>query len=137
MRFSISLGHRVVSAGLAFAAFAMFAVSTSAIAAPDTVILPAMDAATPHATLFADRATVKQPPVVSASASAMLVKQQISGAVATPDDREFPFPRGWMLALLAVLAIVVADRVRLSMKLSKLNQDALRSSGLSAPFARN
>jgi hypothetical protein len=137
MRFSISMGRRAVSTGLAFAAFAMFALSTSATAAPDSVVLPAMDAATPQGTLSVDRATVKQPSAVSASAAALLVKQQANGTVAMPDDREFPFPRGWMLALLAVLAIVVIDRVRTSVKLAKLNQDAVRASGLSAPFARN
>lgn len=137
MRFSISLGRRAVSSGLAFAAFALLAVSTSASAAPDKVVLPAMDGATPHAAMVADRAAVKQSPMVSAAASALLVQQQANGTVAMPDDREFPFPRGWMLALLAVLAIVVVDRVRSSMKLSKLNQDAIRASGMSAPFARN
>lgn len=146
MSFFISIGRRGVSVKLALAACAALALSTSAIAAPDAVILPSMDAATPHANLFADRAsgatgatgaTVKQSPTVSASASALLVKQQATGAVAMPDDREFPFPRGWMLALLAVLAIVIVDRVRLYLKLAKLNQDAVRSSGLSAPFARN
>jgi hypothetical protein len=38
---------------------------------------------------------------------------------------------------MAVLVVVLVDRVRLSAKLSKLNEDALRSSGLSAPLARN
>lgn len=125
--------------GIALAACVLLAVPASVMAASDAVVLPAMDSAAPHAAFFADRPTVKAP-VVSEAARALLAKQQASGAVAMPDEREFPFPRGWMLALLAlaaVLVLVLFDRVHLAMKLAKLNDDAVRSSGLRAPLARN
>ena len=118
------------------AACALLAASAQA-AGRDAVVLPAMEGAAPH--VFAntsERATAKPPLVVSESASALLLKQQATRAVAVPDDRETPFPRAWMLGLLAVLSLVIFDRIRLAMKLAKLNQDASRSSGLGAPFAR-
>ncbi len=139
MNIFASVGRRGVSLGFVMAACALLAVSTSAMAVgPDAVVLPATDAGAPHAAVTTvERASVKLPVVVNESAAALLVKQQAKGSVAMPDDREIPFPRGWMLGLLAVLVLVLFDRIRLSMKLAKLNEDALRSSGLSAPFARN
>ncbi len=123
---------------VAVAACALFAASAQAAVARDAVVLPAMEGAAPHVVVTtAERATVKPPLAVSESASALLLKQQGTGAVAMPDSRETPLPRGWMLGLLAVLSLVIVDRIRLSMKLAKLNQDASRSSGLGAPFARN
>ena len=142
MNVCASVGRQGVSLGSVLAACALLAVSTQAMAVgPDAVVLPAMDGAAPHAVVttapVVQQAAIKPPVVVSESASALLVKQQAKGAVAMPDDREIPFPRGWMLGLLAVLVLVLFDRIRLSKKLAKLNEDALRSSGLSAPFARN
>ena len=123
---------------VAVAACALFAVSAQAAVGRDAVVLPAMEGAAPHVIVTtAERATAKPPLVVSESASALLLKQQGTGAVAMPDNRETPFPRAWMLGLLAVLSLVIFDRIRLSMKLAKLNQDASRSSGLGTPFVRN
>lgn len=139
MNVFVSIGRRGVSVGLMLATCASLAVATRAAAAgPASVVLPAMDVAAPHAAMTTvQQASVKPPVVVSEAAAALLVKQQATAAVAMPDDREIPFPRGWMLGLLAVLVLMLFDRIRLSMKLAKLNEDALQSSGLSAPFARN
>lgn len=134
MNLFASVGRRGVSLGLLIAACALLALPAQADsgATPLTAI---NRSATPSVNASAK-------PVVDAhaakeTASMLLVKQQAREAVAMPDDREFPFPRGWMLALLAVLVVVLVDRVRLFTKLSKLNEDALRSSGLSAPLVRN
>lgn len=141
MKVFASVVRRGIPLGLALVACAFMAVSTAASAVgPDAVLLPAMDGAAPHATVT--KATAVQsgavkPPVVSASAGAVLVKQQAKDVVAMPDERELPFSRGWMVGLLAVLVLMLFDRIRLSMKLAKLNQDAVRSSGLSAPLIRN
>lgn len=141
-----SVGRPRVWLMSALTACALLTAATQAAAAgPDTAALPAMEGAAPPsasaaaaaAAAAAERASAKPSRVASESASALLVKQQTARAVALPDDREIPFPRAWMLGLLAVLALVVFDRIRLSMKLAKLNQDASRSSGLSGPFARN
>ena len=137
-----SVGRRSVSLGLALAACALLAVSTQARAAGTiSVMLPAMDGAAPHAVVTtvttAQQTAIKPTDALSESANAPSVNQQAKGAVAMPDDREIAFPSGWKLGLLAVLVLVLLGRIRLSMKLAKLNQDALRSSGLSAPFARN
>ena len=141
-----AVGRRAVSLGFAWVACVSLAVSTQAMAVgPDAVVLPAMEGAAPHAattattaTTAVERPSVKPPVVMSElAAAALLDKPQAKGAAATPDDREIPFPSGWMLGLLAVLALVLFDRIRLSMKLAKLNEDALRSSGLSAPLIRH
>jgi hypothetical protein len=136
MNLFASVGRRGVSLGLLIAACALMALPAHANAGSGATLLTAIDRGAPQsvsasAKPVADVSTTKE------SASAQLVKAQAKEAVAMPDDREFPFPRGWMLALLAVLVVVLVDRVRLSAKLSKLNEDALRSSGLSAPLVRN
>jgi len=140
MKIFAFLGRRGVSMRLTVtvtaAACALLAASAQA-AGRNAVVLPAMEGAAPHVFVnTSERATAKPPLVVSESASALLLKQQATRAVAVPDDRETPFPRAWMLGLLAVLSLVIFDRIRLAMKLAKLNQDASRSSGLGAPFAR-
>ena len=137
-----SVGRRSVSLGLALAACALLAVSTQASAAgTSSVMLPAMDGAAPHAVVTtvttAQQTAIKPPVVVGESASASSVNQQAKVAIAMPDELEIAFPGGWKVGLLAVLVLVLLGRIRLSMKLAKLNQDAPRSSGLSAPFVRN
>ena len=140
-----SVGRRSVSLGIALAACALLAVSTQAKAAgTSSVMLPAMDGAAPHAVVTivttvttARQSAIKPTDALSESANAPSVNQQAKVAIAMPDELEIAFPGGWKVGLLAVLVLVLLGRIRLSMKLAKLNQDAVRSSGLSAPFARN
>ena len=136
MNLFASVGRRGVSLGLLIAACALLALPAHANAGSGATLLTAIDRGVPQS-VNASAKPVADTHAAKETASTLLVRQQAKDAVAMPDDREFPFPRGWMLALLAVLVVVLVDRVRLSSKLSKLNQDALRSSGLSAPLVRN
>jgi hypothetical protein len=130
--------RRVTSISCALVTCVLLAATLQAPAAgADAVFLPAMDGAAPHAIVIAvDRAPVT-PSATGDTAGASLASAPNKGAVLATDKPETPFPLGWMFGLLAVLVVVAFDRVRLSMKLAKLNEDALRASGLRAPYARD
>ncbi len=136
MKLIASVGRRGVSLGLALAACMLLALPAQAKAASDGTLLATTELAAAQSTPASAKSMLNTP-TASESAAALLVKQQATGAVAMADDRETPFPRGWMLGLLAVLVLVLCDRIRLSMKLAKLNEASGQSSALSAPFARN
>lgn len=136
MNLFASVGRTGVSFGFTLAACALLALPAQAKAGSDATLLTAIDRSATQSVSASVKPVVDRHSTTE-SGSALLAKQQAKAAVAMPDDREFPFPRAWMLALLAVLVVVLVDRARVSAKLTKLNEDARRSSGLSAPLARS
>ena len=136
MNLLAAVGRSGVSVWLTLAACALLALPAQASAGSDSTLLTPVDRPTTQSVGASVKRVVDNHPTTE-SAAALLAKQQAKAAVATPDDREFPFPRGWMLALLAVLVVVLVDRARVAAKSPKLNDDARRSSGLSAPLARS
>ena len=136
MNLLAAVGRSGVSVWLTLAACALLALPAQASAGSDSTPLTPVDRPATQSFGASVKRVVDNHPTTE-SAAALLAKQQAKAAVATPDDREFPFPRGWMLALLAVLVVVLVDRARVAAKSPKLNDDARRSSGLSAPLARS
>jgi hypothetical protein len=70
-------------------------------------------------------------------ATSTTIGASTQAAVSSVDSREMPFPRGWILALLAVCALVLSDRLRIAIKNSKLSVVSRESSALAGPLVRN
>lgn len=136
MNLFASVGRSGASVWFTLAACALLALPAQSSPGSDSMPITPIDRAATQSVGASVKPVVDNHPTTE-SGAALLAKQQAKAAVATPDDREFPFPRGWMLALLAVLVVVLVDRARVAAKLTKLNEDARRSSGLSAPLARS
>ena len=144
------VGRSNVALGLALAAScALAAGHCQAKAGADSMLISAIDRAVPHSTsqpaVNLDSTSAKvaigtqnglSGGAAHDSASAPLTRRFKAVAV-VPDAQDTLFPRGWVLALLAVLVLVLCDRVRVARTPARLDDRSLRSSGIGAPFAGN
>lgn len=146
MNITIVVGRRSVALALALvAACALVAMPAQAKSGPDVALLNAVDRAAPQSTVNPEPVATKgavEPRqratgTVTVNSGGAQISNQSRAAVAVPDDRDLPFPRAWLLALVTVLVLVLCDRVRGALKSSKIDNHSLRSNAMTTPFVRN